>query len=160
MYLDVIGKEFNLTRCTRHALVLEGGTLIFVLAFLVCFSFSFPCSACALSMFLANERAFFDSLFLLSMIRFPFCFCCCFLPDRCPRTGLTRRAATILACIDVGALQSPAHRSSVFTSSPVTANLLHYSLSFIHRAPGRHALLLYRVPWRFAAHFRLYAVAS
>lgn len=158
MYLYVVRKNIKLTPRTGYTLVLEGETLTFVLAFLICFSFLFSCSR-------AHLWCFWLPRCLLLILYFCCRWCFSFLFSVLFSAGLMPRNLENTACRHSFSL----HRR--WRSAFARPWILHlyvfachiesprqlfffYPLSTWTRAP-----LLYLALWTFAVHFCLYAVA-
>lgn len=121
MILDNVHEDFKLSPSTCHTLVMGWETLTVLLAFCVCFSFSFRFFCVRAFDFSDNREALWFYIYVVDDLLF-LRFCPCWRLDRCHGTWKTHRSATFMACIDVWALCLPSPRSSTLKSSPVTLN--------------------------------------
>lgn len=150
MHFHINCKYFKVTPHNRDTLVIEGESLKFLLAIIFVFFF-----VSAL-----RERPFHISDSRLALLWFwflindllPFLF---YLSAYwCQKTWKTCRA-TIFTWIDVCTLQSPAPWFPIFTTSPISRNLLDTLYYFNRWLPGHHAVLFRFTILSSNAHFCL-----
>lgn len=128
-FFEKLRRDFKLPP-RKHHTSLVGGTLKLVCAVLICFSFLFCVSCAHVSCFYYSEVFIILAFAVDDSLLFPVC--SCQQLDRYDKTWKTRRAATFLAFIDVGMLQSHTPSSPIVMSFPVAYSSIDSSYSFTY----------------------------